>query len=561
MEILSRLADRSHREAAAKELASSVGATDLVILAREPGRGVFVAAPGFLLPATRWDEICRLARDAGTHESAARDTAEGDEAPVVVTSDGELAMAFVGGAPDREAIEALAPMHGVLRPLFEAELREREARRRVELAEAVAHRANDLAGALESARAELAVLYERERTARDDAETLFRITEELNNPDLDIDALMQRVTDEATASTGAAFGAFFSNVVDDETGESYQLYTLSGLPREAFDRFGMPRNTLMFGATFKGAGVVRVDDVLEDPRYGKNPPHYGIPAGHPPVRSYLAVPVITTDGEVTGGLFFGHPEPGRFTEEHEQKVKALAASAAVATSRLRAEATIRARQLQLHLISDNLPTLVALLDDERRYRFANATYARWFGIDPADCIGRRPEEVFGEETASRVRPYLERALRGEDGQVTFEMTRDGVTRYLESRLVPARNGGREISGVVALATDVTARVRREAKERLIANATSLLLHSREIEPMLSELAELVVGELCDWCILHLEDEGPTPTRVIRHRDQTRQELVEAQRVTRPWSPLMDRRPSLSRKDFSRTSRSSISASP
>ena len=51
--------------------------------------------------------------------------------------------------------------------------------------------------------------------------------------ELDRDKLVQRVTDEATELTGAAFGAFFHNLVN-EKGESYLLYTLSGVPREAF---------------------------------------------------------------------------------------------------------------------------------------------------------------------------------------------------------------------------------------------------------------------------------------------------------------------------------------
>ena len=61
----------------------------------------------------------------------------------------------------------------------------------------------------------------------------------------------------------------------------------------------------MFEPTFKGAGVVRSDDILQDPRYGKNDPYYGMPKGHLPVRSYLAVPVTSRTGEVIGGLFFG----------------------------------------------------------------------------------------------------------------------------------------------------------------------------------------------------------------------------------------------------------------
>ena len=60
------------------------------------------------------------------------------------------------------------------------------------------------------------------------------------------------------------------------------LYTLSGAPREAFERFGQPRATSLFGPTFRGDGPVRCDDVLKDPRYGKMAPHHGMPKGHLP---------------------------------------------------------------------------------------------------------------------------------------------------------------------------------------------------------------------------------------------------------------------------------------
>jgi PAS domain S-box-containing protein len=123
---------------------------------------------------------------------------------------------------------------------------------------------------------------------------------------LDLQTLVQTMTDSATQLSGAAFGAFFYNV-SDQDGKSFLLYTLSGAPREAFERFGMPRNTL-FDPTFRGEGVVRCADITQDPRYGTMLPHRGMPKGHLPVRSYLAVPVVSRSGEVLGGLLLGHPE-------------------------------------------------------------------------------------------------------------------------------------------------------------------------------------------------------------------------------------------------------------
>jgi PAS domain S-box-containing protein len=152
--------------------------------------------------------------------------------------------------------------------------------------------------------------------------------------ELDLMALLQTVTDAATELTGARFGAFFYNVVAPD-GEALQLFTLSGAPRSAFDHFGLPRNTLVFSPTFRNEGVVRVDDIQLDPRYGKMAPHFGMPPGHPPVRSYLAVSVVTRSKEVIGGLFFGHPDPGMFTERAERLVLGVAAQAATAIDNAR----------------------------------------------------------------------------------------------------------------------------------------------------------------------------------------------------------------------------------
>ena len=171
---------------------------------------------------------------------------------------------------------------------------------------------------------------------------------------LDLQNVLQTVTDTATQLTGAKFGAFFYNIISDQ-GEAFLLYTLSGAPREAFEKFGLPRNTAIFNPTFTGKGVVRSPDITKDPRYGKMAPHHGMPKGHLPVRSYLAVPVISRSGDVMGGLFFGHPDPDRFTERAEQLVVGVAAQATVAmdnarlyeaaqreiASRERAEAALR----------------------------------------------------------------------------------------------------------------------------------------------------------------------------------------------------------------------------
>ena len=145
---------------------------------------------------------------------------------------------------------------------------------------------------------------------------------------LDLEPLVQMVTDAGVALTGAEFGAYFHNLMD-ETGERLHLFTLSGARRVEFESLGRPRATEVFGPTFRNEGVIRSDDILADVRYGRNAPHHGMPTGHLPVRSYLAVSVVSRSGEVLGGLLFGHSATHRFNERHERLIVGIAAQAAI----------------------------------------------------------------------------------------------------------------------------------------------------------------------------------------------------------------------------------------
>ena len=174
-------------------------------------------------------------------------------------------------------------------------------------------------------------------TARKKAETDLRILNDTGAriaAELDLDRIVQTVTDAGVRLSGAQFGAFFYNVLD-QAGASYMLYALSGAPRSAFENYPMPRATAIFEPTFLGTGVVRSDDILADPRYGKNKPRKGMPEGHLPVRSYLAVPVVSNSGEVLGGLFFGHAETGKFGLAHETALLGIAGHAATAIDNAR----------------------------------------------------------------------------------------------------------------------------------------------------------------------------------------------------------------------------------
>jgi PAS domain S-box-containing protein len=271
---------------------------------------------------------------------------------------------------------------------------------------------------------------ESARILREEAEILELLNEvgTALAAEIDLERAVQVVTDAATKLSGAAFGSFFYNVIDDK-GESYTLYTLSGAPREAFAKFPMPRNTEVFSPTFRGTGIVCSPDITKDSRYGKNAPYHGMPPGHLPVRSYLAVPVVARSGEVLGGLFFGHSEPGVFDERAERIVAAIASQAAIA------------------------------IDKARLYRAAQAEIERRRKIEAALRESEQSlEQKIGERTAELAATnarLLAEAEERKQAEGRFQLLVDGVTDYAVYMLDPCgivsnwNTGAQRIKGYAA----------------------------------------------------------------------------------------------------------------
>lgn len=170
-----------------------------------------------------------------------------------------------------------------------------------------------------------------ERKLREQAEIIKTINQTVRqlSAGLDVQHIIQTVTNASTEFTGAQLGAFFYNI-HDEVRDANQLYTFSGLYREVFSGKPLPRNRDLFNPASGGVESRRMDDVNKDPLYGRSSPFYGLSSFQLPVTSYMVVPVISSSGEALGGLFFAHSQPGIFTERHQRIVEGVAAQAAIA---------------------------------------------------------------------------------------------------------------------------------------------------------------------------------------------------------------------------------------
>jgi signal transduction histidine kinase len=376
---LGRLEERA---SAARRFAQALGAEDALFFVKDAENAELLPAPGFqkTFPGRdQWRAFLRrvLYEGVSREEVSVKAGAIISALGIRISDDGVLIL--LGGAPDLEAVEEARPLLPLIEAVLQAEQAARIARAGEQMERGASAQLSGIASTLDSTRLqyqqtlreasnatkelqrELAERRKAEQELqkqRDVLDTVHRVNATLA-AELHLETLVQVITDAGTELTGAQFGAFFYNVVNAE-GEPFTLYTTSGVPPEAFLRPPSPSNTPVFQPTFGEEGVVRSDDITEDLRYGTMAPHFDMPKGHFPVRSYLAVPIISRRGDGIGGMFFGHADPAVFTLEAEQIVIGIADQAAIAVENARLFSTVRAAEADLRSLNESLEQRVAL---------------------------------------------------------------------------------------------------------------------------------------------------------------------------------------------------------
>lgn len=145
--------------------------------------------------------------------------------------------------------------------------------------------------------------------------------------ELSLDDLLARVTEAAATLTGARYAALG---VVDERGTSLERFVTHGIEPELRQEIGdLPVGRGILGVLIKDARALRLHDMTRDPR------SVGVPPGHPPMRSFLGVPILMR-GIVYGNLYLTEKEGAdEFTAQDEELATLLAAQAAVAIENAR----------------------------------------------------------------------------------------------------------------------------------------------------------------------------------------------------------------------------------
>ncbi|WP_051444988.1 sensor domain-containing diguanylate cyclase [Desulfocurvus vexinensis] len=131
---------------------------------------------------------------------------------------------------------------------------------------------------------------------------------------------------------------------------------------------------------------------------------------------------------------------------------------------LHADAPARRREL-VQMVMDHTPALIAYLDQDLRYRFANAYHGEVFRLTPEDIVGRSLRAVLGEQTSALVLPHCQRALAGwaQRFELPFTSAR-GETHHFDASCIPHRTA-EGVAGLVLMLQDATLRRRAEQEQQ------------------------------------------------------------------------------------------------
>ncbi len=194
---------------------------------------------------------------------------------------------------------------------------------------------------------------------------LLRATEIVTG-ELGLETVLRHIVQAACALAGARYGAL--GVIAHDGGLEQFIHV--GIDDELVDAIGhLPEGKGLLGALITDPHPIRLARISDDGRSS------GFPANHPPMSSFLGVPVRVR-GEVFGNLYLTESAAGQFTDEDEELVRSLAVTAGTAISNARLYSESR---LQQRWLSASVEISAQLLTSA--------------GEDPLRMIARRAGEI------------------------------------------------------------------------------------------------------------------------------------------------------------------------
>lgn len=240
----------------------------------------------------------------------------------------------------------------------------------------------------------------------------------------------------------------------------------------------------------------------------------------PRAKAFFCAPLLV-ENKPLGLLGMGFYAERAFLPDEREFVETFCrhcAQALLRAERLTRELDARKQAERAHsLLTTTLRSIgdgVLVTDRDAQVTFMNAVASQLTGWAEGDAISQRIETVFNivnEETRESVENPVERTLR--EGAVvglanhTILISKNGAEFPIDDSAAPIRDELGTMQGAVLVFRDVSEKKKAEARRAFLANVTSTLTSSLDYHVTLSNLSQLVVPKLADWCALEVLEEG------------------------------------------------------
>jgi PAS domain S-box-containing protein len=243
-----------------------------------------------------------------------------------------------------------------------------------------------------------------------------------------------------------------------------------------------PRDVAFCAHALHHRDLFIVPDATHDERFARNP----LVTGEPGICFYAGAPLVTPEDATLGVLCVIDHEPRTLTQAQEQALRVLARQVMTHLELRRRMRELLESENRLRIVTDNAHVGLVIVNQDRRYVYANNAYAEILDLPSSAIVGRRVIDLLPEIYQEQIRPRLDRAFAGE--RVSYDLRKQTVEgeRHYAVTYDPTKVNG-AVTLVIVVITEITERRRveellRHSNERfeIVARATKEAIWDRDL---------------------------------------------------------------------------------
>jgi PAS domain S-box-containing protein len=263
----------------------------------------------------------------------------------------------------------------------------------------------------------------------------------------------------------------------------------------------------------------------------------------------LAFIPLVSNGRLIGKFMTYFNAPHVFSDNELELSLTIARELAFGIDRKRADTALRENEARFRALANVAPSMIWTAAPDGTITYANEQWFNYVGITPEANARNWPELVLHPDDVERCVAQWTQALQtGSEYEIEVRNRRyDGEYRWFLTRAVPVHDAEGRITAWFGTSTDIHERKRAELEERLLAEAGKVLASSLDPTVRLSNVVQLAVPDLADWCAVTLVDDDRTIRNVaVAHVDPAKVELAhdlqrrypprpeELAKMAQPW---------------------------